>query len=375
MDQVLEVREKRIATWQPLILLGALFIAGFIGVAFSYNMAWRAMAAFGLVLGAMLVGAIVGGVLLRAERYIASFIVFALVVNAHTIANTLFINDYSVVFLGFSVLVVWLQARHYVSSRWLLGLIVLTTATGLLMVLLDFYIFPDRPYDRFGRVLAAAVMGAIAFYALSLILREYRDYPLRTKLITATLFAAIISIGVNIVISVQISSSSVTDDIGRDLRRLAESEALAVSEFLARQLDVLSSVTLNGTLRATINTSDQFVSFPIESETQAVQGEFANNAWAAATENDIIVNSRLQNGAANALLQFQGVFGLHNILVLTDVEGNLLAATTRPDLFYYGDQFWWQDAFNEGIGRSFVGTPYSAENDGRLFVDMAGTCP
>ena len=371
MDRVLEVRENRIATWHPLVLLATLLLAGLVGVAFSYNLALPALSAYGLALGMMLVGGIVGAFLARRERYAAGFLILAIAVNAHTVVNTLFINDYAVVFLGFSVLVVWLQARQFVSSRWLLGLIGLTTLTGLVMVLLDFYIFPERPYDRLGRVLAAAMMAVVSVYALSLILREYKDYPLRTKLITATLAAAIISIGVNIVISVQISSNAVTEDIGNDLRRLAESEALAVSEFLARQIDVLSSVTLNGTLRATINTSDQFVSFPIESSDAAAQGQFANNAWAAATENDIIVNSRLQNGAANALLQFQNVFGLHSIMVVTDVDGNLLAATDRPDLFYFGDEMWWQDAFNSGIGRAFVGTPYPSAAGDQLFVDMA----
>ena len=341
MDHVIEAERQRTMVRKSYLLLAVLFAAGILSVAVSYNFAWRSLIAYAIAIGVMGGISLIAGLFLSRERVTIGFLILTLVVNAHTVFNTLFVQDYAVVFLSFAVLVVWLQTRHFVSNRWLLILLSLTTLVGITMVLLDFFAFPIRPYDRMGRIIAAVIAGLVLLYGIWQIFGEYRDYPLRTKLITATLFAAIISIGVNIIISVQLSSNAVTEDIGRDLERLAESEALGVSEFLARQIDVLNSLTLNGTIRATLSTADQFTSFPRENRDPLLQGQFANELWDGATENDIIVNSRLQNGAANALLQFQDFFVLHRKLLVTDLDANLLAATERPELFYFGEQEWW----------------------------------
>ncbi|MCA9983478.1 MAG: GAF domain-containing protein [Anaerolineales bacterium] len=329
-----------------------------------------------LIYGACLVGMgmvnFVAGQLIRRERYSIGFLLLTLVISAHLVITSFFIRDASFVLLGFDILIIWLISREHVNTRWQVALMVGTAVIGTGMVLLDFYVLPEyRAYSRFGQLLIAAIASISLLYALWRIFHEYRDYPLRSKLITATLFAAVVSIGVNIFIQVQLSSAALTQDIGQDLERLAESEALAVSEFMARQIDVLNSLTLNGTLRATLGASNQLVTLPRQSDDPVAQGEFVNSQWAAATDNDIIVTSRLQNGAANALLQFQEFFGLHRELLVTDLEGNLVAATQRTDVFYFGDEAWWQSSYNEGQGGVFIGDPIVGDNRTVLWVHLA----
>jgi len=43
---------------------------------------------------------------------------------------------------------------------------------------------------------------------------------------------------------------------------------------------------------------------------------------------------------------------------ITDIEGGLVASSGQTSDFYQADEKWWQEAFNEGKGRIFIGDIY-----------------
>ena len=158
MGRVFGVTRQRIAVWHSFLLVSVLFLAGFIGVAYSYDFALEPMAVYGVSLLGMGMVNFAAGQFIRKARYTVGFLLLTLVINAHLILNTFFIRESAYILLSFAVLVVWLISLEHLSSRWQVILIVGTTVVGTAMVLADFLsparisaIQPDWSYPAHNR--------------------------------------------------------------------------------------------------------------------------------------------------------------------------------------------------------------------------------
>ena len=139
--------------------------------------------------------------------------------------------------------------------------------------------------------------------ALSDIVR-FRSYTLRTKLIAAFLMVSLISVATVTFFTNRATTAALTEQVGSDLKNLANSNALATGNLLARQVDALQSLSLNRTLRDKINVANTEVYVGDPDVIQAKLEEL-DSQWRTAADTDLLIQLALQNTAATELNIFQ----------------------------------------------------------------------
>lgn len=240
---------------------------------------------------------------------------------------------------------------------------------GIMTVLLDLFelgtqlLLPDL----------SMLFGTLSFLIILafgvLILRNYRHYSVRTKLISVALFIILLIVSTTTVLTGEAIRRTLTEEVGDDLRVLSRSQAFGVSELLGRQVSELDTLSLNGVLGETAVSQASLM--PMD-ET-AVLAELAqlDSQWSQADDNDPFIQSRLENAAADILLQFQERFPIHRELFVTDQYGGLVAASNRTTDYYQGDELWWQAAYNGGQGETYIGEPTLDESSDTFGIIIA----
>ena len=94
--------------------------------------------------------------------------------------------------------------------------------------------------------------------------------------------------------------------------------------------------------------------------------------WTGAVGVNAYLFEVLNNRATDYLKEFaSSEQGIHNILLVTNERGAVVAATAKPKHYYYGDQKWWRSAYNNGIGSVYVSDVYFNEELGIKSFDIA----
>ena len=182
-------------------------------------------------------------------------------------------------------------------------------------------------------------------------------FNLRTKLIVVLLLVNLVSITIVALLTNNRAIATLTEDAGGNVKRLAETQAADIGFLLTAQFKQLSYLSLNNTLRqnvllANLASIDQMNIAEIDQQ------------WQAADDSDPFIKSRLENASALELKQFVDFFPNQPELFITDKHGVLVAATNRTSDFYQADEGWWQAAYNQGQGATYVGIPeYDESSD------------
>ncbi len=258
------------------------------------------------------------------------------------------------------------------------------------------YIFPEltaspnRPFVISGLVLwfvltlSPILISAILFRRLSALSGAQgttspsagdgrtRSAALSTQL--TLLFTAIAAFSIIAVIAVilwQVSNTQ-TEQIGDSFQMVVEFNAERVGNDLEQQIVLLKSLWYDQTLMYGINTANTEYGFDAYrpetlDELRAVDAE-----WQNAQENTEFVREYTLNQQSQILSSFEASNPNHNNLVITDRLGALVAATNRkPAHFYYGDEPWWQAAWNDGQGGQYIGQLVFDEGTGAASVLIA----
>lgn len=95
--------------------------------------------------------------------------------------------------------------------------------------------------------------------------------------------------------------------------------------------------------------------------------------WTGAVGVNAYLFEVLNNRATEYLRDFiaSGEQGIHNIILVINERGAVVAATAKPKHYYYGDQRWWRSAYNNGIGAVYVSDIYVSEEFGTKTFDIA----
>lgn len=202
------------------------------------------------------------------------------------------------------------------------------------------------------------------------ILRHFKSYTLRTRLIVAFLAISVLAVGLEAFFTNRLTSAALTDNAGNNLHSLANSQALNLGNLMARQLDVLESLALSRRFRdRLIQTNTSYGLNPDQIKAELLK---LDQEWAAATsDDDFVVRIRLQNALSTELQAFQQTFRDHVEVFVTDQHGGLLVATTRTSDFYQADEDWWQNAYNNGLGATYISPPLYDESSDTLGVIIA----
>ena len=217
-------------------------------------------------------------------------------------------------------------------------------------------------------------LGIVA--GLLLLIRFWPAYDLNSKLIAAfggvVVVAVGVSAGTHFVSSVETEASDAMITLratAGELSRVAGERLLgfrrtltayAEGVGLAEQIDQLSQAALDPTL------SDADRSALIETFDQQWR-----DADARDDNNDPLVKAGLNSDLASSLQRMRADFPAAAELFVTDRYGALVATTGRTSDFMQADETWWQRAYADGQGGTYIGEPELDASTGVLAVNIA----
>jgi GAF domain-containing protein/HAMP domain-containing protein len=213
------------------------------------------------------------------------------------------------------------------------------------------------------RVVQVTVIFALFILGILIIL-EFSSLSLTNKLLVTFLVVAIMVTYATNYFNQNRVSTTLTDNAGINLNVLAKSQAQAIGDVMASELDSLTSLSLGSFMQTQVLAAN--------AQYSTDRGEILKSLtdydriWKAAltTQNfsDPILLARLNNDIAVELKLFASIFPSNNDMSLTDVYGGLLASTSIPSNYYQGIQFWWQTTYNNGEGKVYVSPPVYDSN-------------
>jgi len=162
------------------------------------------------------------------------------------------------------------------------------------------------------------------------------------------------------------------EEVGENLNTLAASQSLAVGELLARQINILEVLSLNELVQDRVRTHVE--TYP-ERETAIETLLLTRTAVWEATSTDTatpMMSDIIDNVITSAVAKFQTVFPGHVSMIVADLYGAVIAASTPPPAEYiHTDKEWWISAYNNGFGAVYIGSPVYDDARDVWLLDIA----
>jgi putative methionine-R-sulfoxide reductase with GAF domain len=199
----------------------------------------------------------------------------------------------------------------------------------------------------------ATILMGVAYAVF--IFRQFPRYSIRTKFIVSAVALVVFTvISLTFVIS-RSTQNTIINITGQRLSSVANSHGLAIGELLARQVGLLQTLSLNQAVQTNVEVANNsYVDDPVRIGQTL---DLLETEWQSADFTDILPQSRLNNMLARELLEFQGRFRTNINVLATDQYGGLVGTTNYVDRYSYSEEIWWQTAYNNGRGATFIGAP------------------
>jgi GAF domain-containing protein/HAMP domain-containing protein len=241
--------------------------------------------------------------------------------------------------------------------------IVLSAATILLEVFYPSKRLEVRSISIFIPVVSFIAIAIFGYY----ISQQFPNYPLRNKLILLFIIIVFFSVGSVAIVTNTLIRNEITQQIGQSQQVLAERIAFETGRDLESQVEHLLAT---GTQFE--ETAEEVSTLYAGSDSEIVDQILKlDQEWVAASDQNALIESVLENEIADELREFQEIFPDHVELFLTDKYGANIAATNRTSDYYQADEDWWKFAYNLGRGRVYIGRPEFDESSQTFAVDMA----
>lgn len=262
-------------------------------------------------------------------------------------------------------LVVIALAYFIIPDRDLNRVLFTTAFVSLVIITIDFFYPAGRITNNEAQnSLSGFIFVLITIYAY-IIYRRFPSFNLRTKLITVTAVVATAAVFTVAFFEARLTSNAISAQVGNNLHNLADSQALAIGELLARQINILETLALNPATQASIDAQNQqYTGTRTEIENQLRAIELAE--WERGNISTPFVTTVTQNDLALELRRFQSAFPEYVDLVIADEHGGLVASTTANVNYYVGEQEWWISAYAVGFGSAYLSEPIPSNNQTSL---------
>jgi signal transduction histidine kinase/putative methionine-R-sulfoxide reductase with GAF domain/HAMP domain-containing protein len=367
---IAEERQKRIALWTAAIF-AAISLALLV---FSFYMVYvvgegkpdLSDKTLEPVAGLMLIASLISFFLIRRNRLARATWIMFLIVIIPPVPAVLVLNDI------FAVLILYITVMASILITWVLPKTsrrqaILATGVSILSIIgiqawnPAFRVGSSTFPDFTGYITILAALAIFAFF-----IRQAFAGNIRTKLIVALVTIAVVSIAV-VAFSAQRSlSTSLTENIGSNLIKLAGAQSVDIGLALDRELNAVKVLARTNAVqeKALIaNRAAQLSPAVIEQYDQQWKA-----ADAAGNNLDPLVAGVLYNDLSAELRQFREGFPQHVEVFLTDLQGLSIASTNRTSDYNQADEEWWQTAYQEGL---FIGQPEYDESSKTIALNMA----
>ena len=187
-------------------------------------------------------------------------------------------------------------------------------AVGVFVGLLVVFIELNEPTWRISAVSPTTatiiVIALVLIYGISAA-RQFASYTLRTKLIIAFLVVSLVPLGLMFYLTDRATTAAITDNVGANLKSLAESKALVVGDQLMRQVDMLRLLGTNKTVESGVR-NFELDNYAGDRAAIPAQLQKLDQQWRAAdaanNDDDPLVRARLYNEVATELRDFAKLF-------------------------------------------------------------------
>jgi signal transduction histidine kinase len=354
--------------WPVTVVSGvlALLTLGTLLVVYSQTSQWQYLALSGVVTMIVLAHGIAWGLARYRGRFELGIWLIVAVQILSAVLAPLFMADFS--FLGLFLLAVVPIEMGIIDQPRRMPLFAVYTLLGAAtMVAIDLLGVPGRLTvlsQLSSAVFLALTLLALHITGLAFLLWRLRlspgaNYYTRLDLATqlSLVFTGISALSILVVTGVLIAQlrASQIAQVGQNFQTLAEIEAERAGNGLEQQINALASLTRQEAVLveglATANAG-----YPAsEAEAQLVLQE-REQRWQTSPEDSEFVRQYRTSPQTLALSKFRGANTFHHNMFLTDRLGGLVAAQgEKPAQFSYGDEAWWQAAWDHGQGGIYLG--------------------
>lgn len=302
----------------------------------------------------------------RGRPVLAISLVFLAMVVVWTLSIALFLANLGFVLALSLLLIIPLMALQTLPNRTLIVRAVAWSFIGSLLVLLaEVFGIENRlvvPALETLLPIATVLMGIA--YAI-FIFGQFPRFAIQTKfIVSAIALVTMTVIALTFIIS-RNTQNTIVNSTGERLSSVANSQGLAIGELLARQINLMQSLSLNQAVQLNVQSANDQYENVGSAEIQQQQ-DLLEAEWQASEFTDPLPQARLNNSVARELVEFRGRFQTNISLIATDQYGALVGATNFSSNYNYAEAPWWQTAYNNGRGAIFISPP-EVDQDTDLF--------
>lgn len=190
---------------------------------------------------------------------------------------------------------------------------------------------------------------------------------LRARLILAFVGVTLLTVLAVSIASAFVLRGSLQEVLGNRLATRVEEEAALIGQLIHQQMTSLQVLALNQSIQAGVGVSN--LQYPSSAASTRARLADMDRQWTAATQDDIIVRSRVAESVVAINLRAYRDLAPDNVeLVVADAFGGLVAATERTSDYDQSDEAWWQTARR---GEVYLGQPAHDESTGVIGLIMA----
>ncbi|MDH5506275.1 MAG: GAF domain-containing protein, partial [Anaerolineae bacterium] len=202
---------------------------------------------------------------------------------------------------------------------------------------------------------------------LALAITDWSMFNKLLLIVITILLPAILIIGTTTITFLQ---SNIINLVGENLSNLATTEARSVSSEFNRQTASLLNIAEDPQTQTMVGFRES-VYFSMDATEIRNTITSLDQEWQTAEDNDNIVQSLLSEVRSANLNNLHDLFPVHTLIIITDHAGGIVAATDRPENYDQSQYAWWQAAYNNGVGTTYVGDPVFDEATGEYIVEVA----
>ena len=180
-------------------------------------------------------------------------------------------------------------------------------------------------------------------------IRGLVNRSLRVKLALMLLAVTALSVATLGLVITRVTQAALRHDVGERLGGLATLQAQAIGDLLTRQIDALETVGLNDVVQDGVEAAGHAPAAPADHAQRERQ-------WQTADDRDPLIQAYLGSPIALELKEYRDTFIDNRDVLVTDMHGDLVAATTRMVSFSQAQEPWWL-AYQRGKGRLMISQP------------------
>jgi signal transduction histidine kinase len=182
---------------------------------------------------------------------------------------------------------------------------------------------------------------------------------LKTKITLSILGVGLVVVLLGLSATYWVARNHLQNTIGAQYRELATETAEKIWSLIQTNIKEISLLALSSDVRTGVEKANAAYSKRRMSEADIHNRiERLKTLWDRSKGvDDLFVREFLQNPASDYIkgsLRDPNERAEHFSVVITDQRGILVSADAKPAKIYYGDETWWQAAFNQGRGAVYV---------------------